>query len=265
MNSPAIGGRLTATDISFAYHPGAAVLNGATLDIPAGAFLGIVGPNGAGKSTLLHLLSGALKPSAGGVRLDDTPLQNWKRRDIARCIAVVPQAEPHTFPYRVSEIVMMGRTPWLSGLLSAETANDHAAVRRAMTAVGIKDLACRPLGQLSGGERQMVLVARALAQEPKILLLDEPTASLDLAHQQSIFRLLVRLNEETGLTVVIVTHDLNLAGLYCRTLAVLHGKRIEALGTPAEVLTPARLESVYGAALWGATSPAGAPIVGLTR
>jgi iron complex transport system ATP-binding protein len=252
-------------DVAFAYHPGMPVLRGASLAVPAGAFLGIVGPNGAGKSTLLHLMSGALAPSAGTVTLDGRPLATWKRRDIARKIAVVPQSEPHAFPYRVSEIVMMGRTPWLTGLLSTETPADHAAARRAMEAVGIADLACRPTGQLSGGERQMVLVARALAQEPSILLLDEPTASLDLAHQQAIFRLLTRLNAESGLTVVVVTHDLNLAGLYCRSVAVLHDGRIEAAGPPAEVLRPERLESVYGAALWGTTSPAGAPIIGLTR
>ncbi|TPW16413.1 MAG: iron complex transport system ATP-binding protein, partial [bacterium] len=178
MNKSEAGGHLLARDLNFSYHAGATVLGAATLDIPAGSFLGIVGPNGAGKSTLLHLLSGALTPSSGEVRLDEQPLNDWKRRDIARRIAVVPQAEPHAFPYRAGEIVMMGRTPWLSGLLSTETADDHAAVRRAMTSVGIADLSCRPLGQLSGGERQMVLVARALAQEPKILLLDEPTASL---------------------------------------------------------------------------------------
>lgn len=260
-NSPA----LEAVEVSFAYHAGAMVLSGASLAVPAGSFLGIVGPNGAGKSTLLHLLSGALAPGSGRVTLEGRPLTDWKRRDVARRIAVVPQSEPHAFPYRVSEIVMMGRTPWLTGLLSTETPADHAAVRRAMDAVGIAELACRPTGQLSGGERQMVLVARALAQEPSILLLDEPTASLDLAHQQSIFRLLTRLNAERGLTVVVVTHDLNLAGLYCRSVAVLHRGRIEATGTPADVLRPERLESVYGAALWGTTSPAGAPIIGLTR
>ncbi|HEX7877940.1 MAG TPA: ABC transporter ATP-binding protein [Candidatus Eisenbacteria bacterium] len=256
---------LSARDISFAYHAGPPVLSGASLSIHAGSFLGIVGPNGAGKSTLLHLLSGALVPSSGSVTLDGRPLAAMKRRDIARRIAVVPQSEPHGFPYRVSEIVMMGRTPWLTGLLSTETAKDHVAVRKAMDAVGVSDLACRPTGQLSGGERQMVLVARALAQEPSILLLDEPTASLDLAHQQQIFRLLTRLNAEHGLTVVVVTHDLNLAGLYCRTVAVLHHGRIEVTGAPADVLRPERLESVYGATLWGTTSPAGAPIIGLSR
>ena len=260
-----VQGSLKATDLSFSYHDGVSVLAGATLDIPAGAFLGIVGPNGAGKSTLLHLLSGALQPARGLIELNGRPLTEWKRRDIARQVAVVPQAEPHAFPYRVSEIVLMGRTPWLTGLLATETPVDHAAARRALDAVGIADLSCRPLGQLSGGERQMVLVARALAQEPRILLLDEPTASLDLAHQQSIFRLLTRLNVEHNLTTVVVTHDLNLAGLYCRTLAILHHGRIESTGSPEDILKPDRLESVYGASLWGATSPAGAPIVGLTR
>lgn len=262
MTSPPV---LSVRGATFAYHPAAPVLRGVDLDVPAGAFLGIVGPNGAGKSTLLALLSGVLRPGAGEVRLEDRSLAEWKRRDVARRIAVVPQSEPMAFPYRVSEIVLMGRTPHLHGLLATETDEDRAAAARALDAVGIADLLCRPMNQLSGGERQMVLAARALAQEPGILLLDEPTASLDLAHQQALFRLLVRRNAEQGLTVVVVTHDLNLAALYCRSLAVLHGGRIAALGAPGDILKPDFLGNVYGAGLWSATAPTGAPIVGLTR
>jgi iron complex transport system ATP-binding protein len=256
---------LTARGAAFAYHPGAPVLRGIDLDVPPGTVLGIVGPNGAGKSTLLALLSGVLAPASGEVRLDGRSLADWKRRDVARRIAVVPQSEPTAFPYRVSEIVLMGRTPHLHGLFATETDEDRAAAANALDAVGISDLLCRPMNQLSGGERQMVLAARALAQEPGILLLDEPTASLDLAHQQSLFRLLVKRNAETGLTVVVVTHDLNLAALYCRSLAVLHEGRIAALGAPADILKPEFLGTVYGAGLWSATAPTGAPIVGLTR
>jgi iron complex transport system ATP-binding protein len=256
---------LSARGAAFAYHAGAPVLRGVDLDVPEGAFLGIVGPNGAGKSTLLALLSGVLSPGSGEVRLDGRPLDQWKRRDVAKRIAVVPQSEPTAFPFRVSDIVLMGRTPHLHGLLATETDEDRAIATRALEAVGVADLLCRPMTQLSGGERQMVLAARALAQEPGILLLDEPTASLDLAHQQSLFRLLVRRNTGQRLTVVVVTHDLNLAALYCRTLAVLHEGRIAALGAPGDILKPEFLESVYGAGLWSATAPTGAPIVGLNR
>lgn len=268
--SPAPASAPTAVGLStrgatFSYHPRAPVLRGIDLDVPKGAFLGIVGPNGAGKSTLLGLLSGVLSPNTGSATLDGRPLSEWKRRDVARRIAVVPQSEPMAFPYRVSEIVLMGRTPHLHGWLATETDEDRAAAARALDAVGIADLLCRPMNELSGGERQMVLAARALAQEPGILLLDEPTASLDLAHQQSLFRLLTKRNAEHGLTVVVVTHDLNLAALYCRSLAVLHEGRIAALGAPSDILKPDFLGSVYGAGLWSATSPTGAPIVGLTR
>jgi len=254
---------LAASDIFFSYIDGTTILAGLDLEIRPGSFLGIVGPNGAGKSTLLHLLSGALLPNRGVVRLGGRPLREWRRRDVARRIGVVPQNEAHSFSFRVDEMVLMGRTPYLTGLLSTETAEDRAAAGRALAAVGITELSGRTLDQVSGGERQMVLVARALAQEPDILLLDEPTAALDLAHQQRIFRLLKKLNRERGLTVVTVTHDLNLAALFCREIAVLHGGRIVARGAPGEILTASLLSSVYDAALWAGKSPAGTPIVGL--
>lgn len=256
---------LEAHGLGFHYPGGAPVLNDLSLAIPRGSILGIVGPNGAGKSTLLHLLSGALQPTAGETRLAGRRLAEWPRRDAARRIAVVPQTEPFHFAWRVRDIVMMGRTPWLTGLLAAERPADHEAVDRALDLVDMTTLADRPITQLSGGERQMVLVARALAQEAEILLLDEPTASLDLAHQQQLFRLLMRQHAERGITVVVVTHDLNLAALYAARMAVLHGGRIAAEGTPAGIMTGELLSRIYRAGLWTSTSPAGAPIVGLVR
>lgn len=253
------------TSVTFGYPDTGPVLTGVNLTVPVGGFLGIVGPNGVGKSTLLALLSGFLRPGAGRVELFGRPPGEWKRRELARTVAVVPQSESWSFPFRVSEVVLMGRTPYLSGPLALERAEDVAAAKRALDAVGLSDLACRPLDHLSGGERQMVLVARALAQEPELLLLDEPTASLDLAHQQQIFRLLTRLNAERGLTTVVVTHDLNLAALYCDRLAVLHGGRVVGEGSPAEILTAPLLSDIYAAQLWTTTSPSGAPIVGLER
>jgi iron complex transport system ATP-binding protein len=264
-DSPATAPVLAARGLFFSYVDGVPILAGLDLDVAAGAFLGIVGPNGAGKSTLLHLLSGALSPDRGEVSLLGRPLKSWRRREAARKIAVVPQSEPWTFAFRVEEVVLMGRTPYVSGIFSVESDADREVAHRALEAVGISGLAGRALDQLSGGERQMVLVARALAQEPGILLLDEPTTSLDLAHQQQIFRLLGKLNAEQGLTVVTVTHDLNLAALFCEELAVLHEGRIAARGMPESIMTAETLGAVYGAALWTARSPGGTPIVGLTR
>lgn len=261
MTAPAA--RLTA--LTFSYPDTGPVLKGVDLAVPAGTFLGIVGPNGVGKSTLLSLISGVLAPAAGTVELYGRPITGWKRGDIARTVAVVPQSESWSFPFRVSEVVLMGRTPYLKGPLALEGPEDIAAAKQALDAVGLGDLACRPLDHLSGGERQMVLVARALAQEPDLLLLDEPTASLDLAHQQQIFRLLKQLNATRGLTIVVVTHDLNLAALYCDRLAVLHEGRIAAEGPPDEIMQAPFLGGIYAAELWAARSPAGAPIVGLTR
>jgi len=256
---------LRAEDLFFAYRPDRPVLSGLRLDVIPGSFLGIVGPNGAGKSTLLHLLSGALRPDRGRVLLDGRPLSAWRRRDAARRIAVVPQSEPSSFSWRVRDMVMMGRTPWIDGVWTAESLGDQRAVDRALEAVGIAHLADRGLDEISGGERQMVLVARALAQEPSVLLLDEPTASLDLAHRQRVMRLISGLNAEEGLTVIAVTHDLNLAALYCGRIAVLAEGRIAAEGTPVEIMQSDLLAEVYGAGLWSGTSPDGAPIVGLTR
>jgi iron complex transport system ATP-binding protein len=256
---------LQAGGLFFSYRDDAPVLAGLDLSISRGLFLGIVGPNGAGKSTLLHLLTGALRPDRGSVTLFGTPLRSLSRPEVARRIGVVPQSEAMVFPFRVSDVVLMGRTPYLKGLLSTESEEDRATAERALDAVGIAHLAGRPMDQISGGERQMVLVARALAQEPDILLLDEPTASLDLAHQQQIFRLLSTLNQERGLTVVTVTHDLNLAALFCRRIAVLHQGRLRAEGLPGEILTADFLGEVYGAHLWAAKAPTGAPIVGLER
>lgn len=256
---------IEARELHFRYPGGAPVLDGLSLSVPRGAILGIVGPNGAGKSTLLHLLSGALAPDSGVARLAGRSLREWPRREIARRIAVVPQSEPFHFAWRVREMVMMGRTPWLTGLLASGGPADAEAVDRALALVEMTPLADRPITQLSGGERQMVLVARALAQEAEVLLLDEPTASLDLTHQQQLFRLLMRLHAERDLTVVVVTHDLNLAALYAERMAVLHGGRIAAEDTPAGIMTGELLGRIYQAGLWTSTAPTGAPIVGLVR
>jgi len=213
------------------------------LEVGRGAFYAIIGPNGCGKTTLLKLLLGALRPDAGAVRYDGRPVAGWNRRDLARCVGVVPQSEELVFPLAVRELVAMGRYPHL-GTWRSETAGDRAAIGRAMETCDVLGLAERPVGTLSGGERQRARVARALAQEPDTLVLDEPTASLDISHEMGIFELLRGLADD-GVTVIIVTHNLNIAARYADRLLLLDGGRTAAKGTPDAVLTPDTLESVY--------------------
>ena len=227
--------------------------------------LGIIGPNGAGKSTLFKLMTGLLKPQSGGIRLKDKALGEWPRREIARQVAVVPQGEEGSFPFTVEELVLMGRSPHLRGMLALESEEDRQIAAEALETVGLSEFASHPVESLSGGERQLALVARAIAQQTPAMLLDEPTASLDLAHQQQIMRVIARLNRERGLTVVVVAHDLNLTARYCNRLAVLHEGRIAAEGAPAEVLNEELLRRVYGADIWMATAPDGAAVVGVSR
>ncbi len=207
--------------------------------------LGIVGPNGSGKSTLLKLMAGALKPQQGTIQLQGQSISELKRREIARSLAVVPQNTDIPFPFLSSEIVLMGRSPHL-GLLQMESAEDRRIVERAMTYTDSLSFADRPLDELSGGERQRVIIARALAQEPSIMLLDEPTAHLDLKHQVGIFELIRRLNREQEITVVVVSHDLNLAGTYCDRLVLLRDGQIYRVGQPSDVITSEDIERVYG-------------------
>jgi iron complex transport system ATP-binding protein len=219
-------------------------LDGVRLEVPAGACTAVLGPNGSGKSTLLRVLLGVLRPEAGTVRFDGRPLEGWSRRDLARAVGVVPQGEEAAFPLSVRETVAMGRYPHL-GPWRAEGEADRAAVAEAMRRCDVAQFAGRSLDQLSGGERQRVRVARALAQEPGALALDEPTAALDVAHEMAIFELLRDLGR-AGTTVLLVTHNLNLAARYADRLVLLDRGRVAAEGTPAEVLTRATVEGVYG-------------------
>ncbi|HEX5504184.1 MAG TPA: ABC transporter ATP-binding protein [Thermomicrobiales bacterium] len=221
------------------------VLRDLSLRVARGEFVGLIGPNGAGKSTLLRVVCGALKPAAGELDFDGAPLARLARRALARRVAVLPQSPVLPDAFTVAELVLLGRTPHL-GLLQPEGRADFAAARRALVAAGCLDLAARRLGELSGGERQRAALARALAQEPELLLLDEPTAHLDLGHQQELLATLARLNREAGLTVLAVFHDLNLAAACCGRLALLHDGRVLAAGPPAAVVTPPLLKRAYG-------------------
>jgi iron complex transport system ATP-binding protein len=226
----------------------------------AGELVGLVGPNGAGKSTLLRLLAGLLAPRSGSVRLCGLDPATAPRRAVARVCALVPQEAQVGWPFTVREAVMMGRSA-RQGLLAIPDRFDLGAVEGALQACDLAALADRRLDALSGGERRRVFFARALAQEPRVLLLDEPTAFLDLAHQVAAMRMAV-VAARAGLCVVAVLHDLNLAAQACHRLVVLSRGAVVAEGPPAEVLTAERVRAVWGVPVWrGENAVTGAPVV----
>jgi iron complex transport system ATP-binding protein len=238
-------GLLSADNVSFRYAPEAPlVVDGVSVRLAAGALTGILGPNGSGKTTLLRLLSGTRRPTSGRVRLGQRPLDELSRRDVARQIAVVPQETELAFEYTAIEIVLMGRHPHL-GLFAVEGPDDIRIARDAMASTGTSHLADRPFHQLSGGEKQRVVIAAALAQSATLLLLDEPTASLDLGYQLEVSSLLERLNREQGVTMALSTHDLNLAASICRDLILMRDGRVVATGPTADVLTPENVQRLY--------------------
>ena len=238
---------LEVDSIGFTYN-GSPILTDITFALEQGDFLGMIGPNGSGKTTLLRLIDGILIPREGAIRLRGLPLQKMRRNEIAKTLAVVPQSSPLFFPYTVRAVVLMGRTPHLGGW-RFEKSSDFMIAEHAMAKTDILELADRPMNRLSGGEFHRVLIARALAQEPQILLLDEPTAFLDIRHQVDFFTLLQDLSENQNLTVIAVTHDINLASLYCERIALIHEGRMKAIGPPEEVVTERNIQDVYRTAV----------------
>lgn len=223
------------------------VLDGVSLEVEAGEWLALIGPNGAGKTTLLRAISGLVR-CTGTVEVGGRPVREVSRRELARLIAVVPQQPATPSWLTVSEYVLLGRTPHLS-LLAAEGTGDLAAAERALRRLDLLDVAHRPLGTLSGGEVQRAVVARAIAQEASIVLLDEPIASLDIGHQQQMLELLDELRDEAALTLVAAVHDLTLAAQYADRVVLLVGGRVAAEGSPAEVLTEEALSRHYDASV----------------
>jgi iron complex transport system ATP-binding protein len=245
--------------VSFAYA-GTPALEGVSFSARAGEFVGLLGPNGSGKSTLVRLAAGLLEPHSGEVRLAGLDPRRGPRRNVARVCALVPQEPRVAWPFTVREAVMMGRSP-RQGLLALPSRFDHGAVEGALRACDLLHLADRRLDALSGGERRRVFFARALAQEPRVLLLDEPTAFLDLGHQVAAMRM-AREAARGGLCVVAVLHDLNLAAAACDRVAVLSRGRISAEGPPAEVLTEERVRDVWEVPVWrGENGATGAAVV----
>ena len=218
---------------------------GLSLAVARGEILGIIGPNSAGKTTLIRLITRILMPRGGEIALDGRPLQSLDAWELARQIAVVPQEVPHALRFTVEQLVLMGRYPHAPARFF-ESGEDRAIARAAMAATGVLDLASMPVEILSGGERQRAMLARALAQEPDLLVLDEPTAHLDLRYQVECASMLERLNRERGTTVVLVSHDLNLAAQLCDRLLLLAEGRVARLGPPAEVLDEGALRAAYG-------------------
>lgn len=234
---------LSCEQVSFAYGA-VEVLSAISCEISTGEIVGLLGPNGSGKSTLVRLMSGVRSPQAGRVMYTGRDLQSYSRDELARSIAVVPQETTIELPFSVLEVVLMGRSPYL-GKFGFESAHDLAVAQQAMERTGVAALATREVHALSGGERQRVILARALAQEPRVLLLDEPTAFLDIKHQVAVYDLIKQLSREQGLAVVAILHDLNLAALYCDRLVLLKAGRVFCQGTPDHVLTYVNIKAVY--------------------
>jgi iron complex transport system ATP-binding protein len=232
------------------------VLKNLSLSIQKGDFFIIIGPNGSGKTTLMKVISGIEKYRKGRLEILGRPMRKYTRKTLARAIALVPQMVPVDFPFSVTELVLMGRSPHL-GILGLEQEKDLEIARQAMAFTGVEGLAHRKVDQLSGGERQRVFIARAICQEPQIMLLDEPTASLDLAHQVRVMDLMERLKQEKGITVVMVSHDVNLAAMYGDRLLLLKEGQIVSMGLPEEVLTYKTLKEAYGCNLLVDKSPLG--------
>ena len=241
------------------------VLRDLSFQVEKGEFVGIIGPNGSGKTTLLKILYRLLTPETGEVLLNTIPLGKMKQKEIAKRIGVVAQETQLLFPFRVIEIVLMGRSPYL-GHLMFEGKRDLEIAARAMESTETLSLSERPIDELSGGERKRVFIARTLAQEPEVILLDEPTANLDIHHQVDFLNLVLNLNREKGLSIIMASHDMNLASEFCHRLILLRQGKIFKIGTPEEVITRENIETVYGCPVWVDKNPvSGMPRISLMK
>lgn len=221
------------------------VLRDVSFGVRKGEFLGVIGPNGSGKTTLLKSLNRTLAPEEGDIFINGLNVNEIKRRELARVVGMVPQEAPIVFPFTVLELVLMGRAPYLKRL-SFEGEKDYKIARKAMEMTGTLGFSGRGISALSGGEKQRVLIARAIAQEPDIMLLDEPTSFLDIKHQIEIYDLIKGLSSRDGLTIISVSHDINLAAHYCDRILLLDNGRVCKVGSPEDVVTGENIEGVYG-------------------
>ena len=241
--------------VSFRYLLGFS-LQEVSLDIPSGSFLALIGPNGSGKTTLLRLMSKTLKPDTGRILLEGSCLESLSSLELARKMAVIASEQHFEFPFLVRDVVSMGRFPH-QGRLEKTSQRDRQVVDESLQMTQTEHLADRPISALSSGERQRVLVARALAQTPSILMLDEPTAHLDINYQIGTFRLLRQLNRSRGMTIITVLHDLTAAAVFCPTVVLLHQGRLIKQGSPKEVITPEIIRETYQTEVSVHPSPVG--------
>lgn len=236
-------------------YNGKEIVHKVSFSVEKGQLFGILGPNGSGKSTLLKMMSGILPFNSGNIYIKQKPLQQYKIKELAKVIAVLPQISNQEFSYTVKETVSLGRYAHQKGFFRSWTDDDEKIVRYAMEQTGVIQFQDASLTQLSGGERQRVYLAQALAQQPDILLLDEPTNHLDLSFQKELLDLLKKMANECGLTVISILHDINLAGLYCDQLLLMKNGQTEVVGTPSEVLKEKRIEAVYQTNVQGHPHP----------
>jgi iron complex transport system ATP-binding protein len=249
--------KLTINKLSFSYA-GNPVLKDVDFSVNAGEVLSIVGPNGSGKSTLLKCINRLLKPSKNAVFIEDCDISKISLKDLSKLMGYVPQSTFSTFPYTVFDVVLMGRRPYVQWNLSDD---DTEIVADILDFLGLSDFAMRHFNELSGGEQQKVIVARALAQQPQILLLDEPTSSLDIRHQLEILCILRSLTEDKDRSIIMSIHDLNLASRFSDKMLLLRKGEIYAAGSPNDVLTASNIEAIYGVKCTVSTSSLGTPQV----
>jgi iron complex transport system ATP-binding protein len=259
--SGAAGDILQATDLAFAYRPDEPVLRGVSLSASAGRLTCLLGPNGSGKTTLLRCLMGRLTPSAGRVSLDGRALRTYGPRQLARVLAYVPQQPESSLAFSSMEIVLMGRYAH-TGPLGLAAPTDLAVAREAMKMTDTLAFSRRTLDELSGGEAQRVMIARALAQQPRVILLDEPTSHLDIRHQLNIYRMMGRLAHDWPMAVVCVSHDVNVAARHADELVLMRDGQVIAAGPPSETVREDLLSQTYDVPVELIASPGGgAPIV----
>jgi iron complex transport system ATP-binding protein len=249
--------KLTVNNLSFGYG-NFSILKNVDLNVGLGELVAIVGPNGSGKSTLLKCINRIVKTKPNSILIDEQDTSNLSIKELSKLMGYVPQTSISAFPFTVFDVVMMGRKPYVHWSIGER---DNDIVFQMMTLLGIDHLALRQFSELSGGEQQKVIIARALAQQPKILLLDEPTSSLDIKHQLEILCILKGLTQSKGHAVIVSIHDLNLASRFCDKLFMLKQGSIYAMGTPEEVLTAQNIQAVYGIKADVSISSTGKPIV----
>ena len=245
---------IQAQNISFTYDEEDSILTDISLDINECEFVGIIGPNGAGKSTLIKLLAGLLHLDSGQIILDEKKISDYQHKELARLMGYVPQTVEIPFTFTVQQVVEMGRFPYLQGIFHQDI-DTGSEVDKAMHWMDLNGLASRSFSTLSGGEQQRAIIASVLAQQAKLLLLDEPTSALDLKHQQGIYRILKNLAEKERKTIVIVTHDINLAAQFCKRLILMDRGKIIADGPPDQVLQFQLIQQVYGVKVYIDVNP----------